>query len=83
MRSEDTPDLAHSQLDLAEALDRDRFDWLADVYDLGASYLISAREAASRGQSADLVKGHADQARRVLAEAAEIEEMLGKSEPVA
>jgi hypothetical protein len=83
MRDDDTALFAAGQLDLAEALDRDRLDWLVVAYDLAGSCLISAREAAWRGQSIELVKGHAAQARMALAEAAEIEEMLGKSEPVA
>jgi hypothetical protein len=83
MRGENTSDRVPSQADLADALDRDRFDWLVDCYEVAGSCLVSAREAARRGQSIELVKGHAAQARRALAEAAEIEEMLGKPEPVA
>ena len=83
MRDQDNAPRAPSQPDLAASLDRQRLDWLGEIYDLSASYLVSAREAAWRGQSPDLVRGHADQARRALAEALEVEAALGQPEPVA
>ena len=67
---------------VVDAVDLARFDYLAEVLDYAASYAVSAREAARRGNH-ELLRLHVNQAKMAVDAAAEVEAELGSLDTAA